>query len=250
MSEAPQSLAGKTALITGGAVRLGRATALAVAGQGADVVIHYHRSAAEAETLAEEIGRLGRRSWTLGADLADGEQAEGLMGRAIEAAGGVDILVNNASIYPTGRIDEVTAADIAVNMQIHAVAPLMLSRGLAGQGRGGKIVNFLDSRVGDYDRHHAAYHLSKRMLLTLTRMLALELAPAIAVNGVAPGLILPPAGQDPEAFEKLAGTNPMQRVGSSAEVTDAVLLLLRSEFITGQVIFVDGGRHMKGCVYG
>ena len=102
----------------------------------------------------------------------------------------------------------------------------------------------------DYDRAHAAYHLSKRMLFTLTRMMALEFAPQIRVNAVAPGLILPPPGQDASFLERMASTNPLGRHGDASDVADAVLFLTGAGFVTGQVIYVDGGRHMKGAVYG
>ena len=101
-----------------------------------------------------------------------------------------------------------------------------------------------------YVNRRKSDHLSKRMLFTLTRMMALEFAPTIRVNAVAPGLILPPPGEDLSYLENLVSNNPLHRVGSVDGITDAVLFLLRSEFITGQVIFVDGGYHMKGCVHG
>ncbi len=236
-------------MITGAAKRLGRATALALAGEGANVVVHYNRSANAAETAAEEIRAAGAAAWTLQADLSDPREVDSLMPRAIEAAGQIDILINNASIFQAGSIMEVTVEEIADNVQVHALAPLTLCRALARQGLDGHIINMLDSRVTDYDRDHAAYHLSKRMLLTLTRMLALELAPRIAVNGVAPGLILPPAGKDESYLRDLAHTNPMNRHGGAEDITDAVLYLLTSRFVTGQVMFVDGGRHMRGRVY-
>ncbi len=239
----------KTALVTGAAKRIGRATALAIAAEGANVAVHYNSSADAAGSLAEQIRQAGRQAWTLGADLANAAETEALMSRAIETAGPVDILVNNASVFPASRLADVTSAAIATNVHIHATAPLLLSRALAEQGRPGHIINFLDTRITDYDRTHVAYHLSKRMLATITRMLALELAPAIAVNAVAPGLVLPPPDQSPDAFEKLAATNPMHRVGSVAGVAETVAFLLKSDFITGQIIYVDGGRHMKGRVY-
>jgi hypothetical protein len=243
-------LAGRTALVTGAAKRLGRACALALARAGADVIIHYRRSEEEAAAVAEGVREAGRRAWTLQADLADTGEAAELMGRAVEAAGAVDILLNNASAFTDGRITEATAEEILSSVSLHAVAPLLLSRALAAQGRGGHVVNFLDTRVADYDREHAAYHLGKRMLFTLTRMLALELAPAVAVNAVAPGLILPPPGKDQRFLRDMARTNPMNRHGDADDVVQAVLFFLASPFITGQVIFVDGGRHMKGRVYG
>ena len=111
-------------------------------------------------------------------------------------------------------------------------------------------MNLLDSRITDYDREHAAYHLSKRMLFALTRMLALELAPRTIVNAVAPGLILPPEGKDEDYLRRMAHTVPLNRHGDAGDIEQAVLFLLRCEFVTGQVIFVDGGRHMEGRVYG
>ena len=243
-------LTGKTALVTGGARRLGRATALALAGCGADVVVHYCTSADEAGETAEAIRAAGRRAWVVQADLSDTNAADALGARAVEAAGGIDILVNNASPFPASRVLGFTAADLAESVQVGAMAPLQLARALAVGGRASDIVNFLDCRIVDYDRAHAAYHLAKRMLFSITRMLALELAPRVRVNAVAPGLILPPPGADESYLAAHAHTNPLERHGEARDVTGAVLFLLRSGFITGQVIYVDGGRHMKGCVYG
>ena len=242
-------LAGRIILITGAAHRIGRAIALAAAEAGADVVVHYHRSAGAADAAADAIRRCGRQAWTLRADLADPADAAMLIGRAVEVAGPIDILVNNASIFPTGLITEATDRDIIENVRVHAVAPLLLSRALAAQGRAGHIINLLDARITDYDRRHAAYHLSKRMLADLTRMLAVELAPAIAVNAVAPGLILPPAGEDESYLQRLAHTNPLNRHGDPVDVARAVLYLLGSTFVTGQTLYVDGGRHMRGSMY-
>ncbi|MBP8303792.1 MAG: SDR family oxidoreductase [Phycisphaerae bacterium] len=238
-----------TALITGAARRLGRALAWALAGQGADVVVHYHRSADEAASLVRDIRGLGVRAWPVQADLRDHAQVGGLFDLALREAGPIDVLVNNASVWPEETVWDMSEASLQAAMQIHVAAPLILSRCLAGQGRPGHIVNILDTRVTGYDKAHAAYHLSKRALLTLTRMLALELAPGVAVNGIAPGLILAPEGQDQTYLQRLAHTNPMNRHGHPQDVVDALLFLLRSRFVTGQVIYVDGGFHMKGHLY-
>ena len=163
----------------------------------------------------------------------------------------MDILVNNASAYPTDTVMDFSPEALLDSVRLHAAAPLVLARAMAARKpEAADVVNLLDSRMEDYDRQHASYHLGKRMLWTLTRMLALELAPAIKVNAVAPGLILPPEGKDETYLASLAHTNPLGRVGSLAEIVAAVRLLVESDFITGQVIYVDGGRHMKGCVYG
>lgn len=243
-------LMGKTALVTGAAKRLGRAIALALGSEGVKVVVHYGRSAAAAAQTADELRAAGVDAWTLQADLAQRETVASLFARAIELAGPIDILINNASIFRPDRVLDCAPEDIDLNLQIHAMAPLLLSRAMAAQARAGHIVNLLDSRITDYDREHAAYHLSKRMLLTLTRMLAVELAPGIAVNAVAPGLILPPAGKDESYLREMAHTNPLHRYGGPADIVQAVLYLLTSGFVTGQVLFVDGGRHMRGNMYG
>lgn len=249
MADSGKKLASRTALITGGAKRLGRATALALASEGADVVVHYRGSEADARNTATEIEKAGRRAWTLQADLADAAQAEALIPRAIRMAGPIDILINNASIFPIDQVVDFSPADLAVNVQVHAMSPLQLGRAFAAQNRSGDIINFLDSRVTDYDREHASYHLSKRMLYTLTRLLAVEFAPQIKVNAVAPGLILPPPGKDEAYLEQLKTTNFLQRYGRAEDIAAAVVFLLNSDFITGQVIFVDGGRHLKGRMY-
>jgi NAD(P)-dependent dehydrogenase (short-subunit alcohol dehydrogenase family) len=244
-------LLGQAALVTGAAKRLGRAIALALARAGADVVVHCRGSLAEAQVLAGELRGLGRRAWTAQADLGDAAQAEALFAGACRSAGGgLDIIVNSAAIFPQGRLDELDYADLDRNIRINALAPFVLGRALARSGRGGCIVNLLDSRVTDHDAEHAAYHLSKRLSATLTRMMALEFAPRVRVNAVAPGLILPPPGEDAGYLERLRGTNPLQRHGEPEDVADAVLFLARSAFVTGQTIFVDGGRHMRGAVYG
>ena len=126
----------------------------------------------------------------------------------------------------------------------------MIARAFGAQGIEGVIVNFLDTRIEDYDRKHAAYHLSKRMLYTLTRMMAIEFAPLVRVNAVAPGLILPPPGKDESYLAQLAHTNPLGRYGDPSHIVEAVLFLVRNDFVTGQVVFVDGGRHLKGKMYG
>ncbi len=249
MTDAGVSLAGKTALVTGAAKRIGRAIAMALAQSGVHVVVHYNRSAPDALALCEELQRLGVSAWAIGGDLMDAAQTARVFQEAVAQAGPIDLLVNNASIFERDTLWQATEESIAKNVRIHAVAPLILSRELAKQQRVAHVVNLLDTRVAVYDREHASYDLSKSMLLTLTRMLALELAPNVAVNAVAPGSILPPPGMSEAYLAKLAHANPQDRIGTPEDIADAVLFLLRSRFITGQVIYVDGGIHMKGRIY-
>ncbi|RPJ38839.1 MAG: SDR family oxidoreductase [Planctomycetaceae bacterium] len=249
MDDSGVSLSGKTALVTGAAKRIGRAIALALAQNGARVVVHHNRSEQDAAALCEEIEGIGVSAWMVKGDLVDPSQTEAVFKEAVDQAGPIDILVNNASIFEMETIWETTDESLCRNMRIHTTAALILSRNLAKQQRPGHIINLLDTRVVTYDKEHASYHISKRALLTLTRILALELAPDIAVNAVAPGLILPSAWQDESYLEKLAPTTPLRRHGSPADVVEAVLFLLRSRFITGQIIYVDGGYHMRGHLY-
>jgi len=239
-----QSLVGRTALVTGGARRLGRATARALASEGANVIVHYGRSEAEAEELAAELREGGREAWTLQADLERPEEVETLIPRALEQAGGLQILVNNASIFPPGSLAEANLGSLMRNVQVNAWAPFQLGRSFAEHARRGTIVNFLDTRVAGYDWKHVEYILSKKMLATLTEMTAVQFAPDITVNAVAPGLILPPPGKDESYLEALKDTVPLKRHGDAEDIADAVLFLVKSDYVTGQVIYVDGGRHL------
>jgi pteridine reductase len=199
--------------------------------------------------LCDEIRLAGVSAWPVQCDFSNLADVESVFQTVVSQAGPIDILVNNASIFCEDTLQQATGRSICDNVQIHAVAPLILARAMAQQGRPGHIVNMLDTRVTVYDRLHVSYHISKRVLLTLTRMLAMELAPNIAVNAVAPGLILPPEGKDESYLRNLSSTNPLHRHGDPSDVVEAILFLLRSRFITGQVIYVDGGYHMKGHMY-
>lgn len=239
-----EALAGQVALVTGAARRLGRAVTRALSGRGAGVVIHYGGSRAEAEALAEELRGKQQEAWTVQADLADPEQAESLAARAIEAAGRLDILVNNASIFEPDTLAKVRFEEVMKNAAVNAWAPFVLSRSFAERVERGGIVNFLDTRILGGDERHVSYILSKHLLAVLTRMTALAFAPKVRVNAVAPGLILPPPGEDESYLERLAERVPLKRHGGERDIVEAVLYLVQAEFVTGQVLFVDGGRHV------
>ena len=131
------------------------------------------------------------------------------------------------------------------HLQVNAWAPFVLSREFARLAGRGKIINLLDTKIISSDRTHVAYLLSKQMLAALTSMCALEFAPNVTVNGIAPGLILPPPGKDDSYLEQLAQTVPLKRRGSPDDIADAARYLLQSDFVTGQIIYVDGGRHLR-----
>jgi len=238
-------LAGKTALVTGAAKRIGREIALALADEGADIVIHFRSSADEAAELAAEVGARGAKSWAVKADFEKPEEYETLIERAVASAGSLDILVNSASVFGMEKLEDLTFESLMRNVEVNAWAPFVLARWFARLVGAGKIVNLLDSRIVGNDFSHAGYILSKRLLAALTEMLAVAYAPDIAVNAVAPGLILPPPGKDESYLERLRETVPLKRHGGAENVAEAVLFLVKSDFVTGEVVFVDGGRRLK-----
>jgi pteridine reductase len=237
-------LEGKTALVTGAGRRIGREISLALADAGVNIVAHYRRSSDDAQGLRRELTARGVKAWLIEADFEDVGETERLFPAVLQSSGPIDILVNNASVFLPDTIHEMDLPGLMRNIQVNAWAPFSLSRDFARQGRHGKIVNLLDSRIIGFDWSHAAYILSKRMFAALTEMTAVEFAPRITVNGVAPGLILPPPGKDQRYLEELADTVPLKRHGDAGDVVEAVLYLLKSDFVTGQVVFVDGGRHL------
>lgn len=240
------SLIGNTALITGGAKRIGRATALTLANEGVNVVIHYRSSADEALDTAKAIRDLGVQAWVIQADLAVEGEVGTLVDRATEMAGPLNILINNASAFPQATFDSVALDELLGSVTIDAWAPFALARRFADSPHARHIINMLDTRItSNYDWQHFAYNAAKYLLGLFTKMMAVKFAPQIQVNAVAPGLILPPEGKPPSYLEGLKDALPLKRVGSPECVSDAILFLLKSEFTTGQVIHVDGGRHLR-----
>jgi len=237
----------KTALVTGAARRVGRAIALDLARHGWDVAVHFHQSAADAAALAEEIGRLGRRAVPLSADLAREAETATLVGRAAAALGPLSCLVNNASLFEMDQIDTVTRESWDAHIETNLRAPLVLSQAFARQlpaAANGAIINLLDQRVWNLTPFFLSYTVAKSGLWTLTRTLALALAPRIRVNGIGPGPTLPSPRQTPEQFARQERAMPLQRGTTPAEICAAVRFILDAPAMTGQMIALDGGQHL------
>lgn len=237
----------KVALVTGGAVRLGRALTLALAGEGARVVIHYGSSAGPAAALVQDITANGGAALALQADLSQTSTARSLIERAVAHFGQVDILVNSAAIFKHGNWDDTTEENWDRHFAINLKSPFFLSQAFAAQvGRecAAHIVNIADWRGARPGADHIAYTLTKAGLIAMTQSLALALAPNIQVNAIAPGLILPPPGRDQGYLESKASQVPAQRIGSPQEIANALLFLLRSDFVTGDLLYVTGGEHL------
>ncbi|WP_291767460.1 SDR family oxidoreductase [Caldivirga sp. UBA161] len=236
---------GKTALVTGGSSRLGKVICNYLAREGVNVVIHYNSSREEALRVKEEITSLGVKSWVIKADLSKPNEVDELINESFKQAGEVNFLINNASVFPRVGLSDLSINGLNWIMQVNAWAPLMLTLRFANMVNEGKVINVLDSVVDGYNFERYAYYLSKVMLNAVTRSLALRLAPRIMVNAVAPGIILPAKDEDTGRVEAMINQVPLRRRGSPDDIAHAVLFLLENSYVTGQVIYVDGGEHLK-----
>ncbi|MDE0056618.1 MAG: SDR family oxidoreductase [Defluviicoccus sp.] len=235
------------ALVTGAARRIGRAIAEGLARRGHAVALHYRASAEDAGRAVDAIESAGGRAVALAADLADEPETGTLIARAEAALGPVTVLVNNASVFERDSVATASRESWDRHMETNLRAPFVLMQSMAAAlpaDRTGNIVNILDERVWNLTPHFVSYTLTKAGLWTLTRTMALALAPRIRVNGVGPGPTLPSPRQSPEQFERQAGMMPLGRGTSPAEVAGAVEFILRAPAMTGQMLALDGGQHL------
>jgi pteridine reductase len=236
-------LQGRVALVTGAAKRIGRAVAMRLATEGANVVIHYHGSKVEAKTAVEEIEKLGRKSVAFQADLCSVADIKRLFQRTAKQFGRLDILVNSAANFLPAHLEDTTEKIWDTALDTNLKAPFFLAQAAAPMLKksGGVIINFAD--IGGilpwpgYISHCA----SKAGVIMLTKCLAKALAPAVRVNAIAPGTIT--MSGDPSEWEAdFIRRAPLQRTGTTEDVADAVLYLVHAKFVTGQVLVLDGGR--------
>jgi len=238
------NLKGKTALVTGGALRIGRAICNGLASQGCNVVIHANRSVKQASSLAGKIRQSGADAFTVTGDLVTSGACELIVEKAIKLAGKLDILINNAGIFRRQSFLSASEKEIRNQLEVNIMAPIKLIRAFGTRVGKGKIVNLLDCHITSNMPGLGPYLLSKRALAELTKLAARELAPAITVNGIAPGPIISPATHN--AIHEKAGQLPLRKRPLVQELVKAMIFLLESDFITGQVLFVDSGQHLLG----
>ena len=240
---------GRTALVTGGARRIGRVLAERLASHGVAVVVHYRDSGDEAAAAVAAIREMGGEAWRLQGDLAISETAAALVDRAVETAGRpLDILVNNASIFEQGGLLDTDPETWDRHQAVNLRAPMVLARAFAAQiseDGAGNIINLNDFRASRPGPDHFAYTISKVGLQGLTRSLALELAPKIRVNELALGAVLAPEGAHEDYIHTLRSEIPAGTFPSPHEVAHAMLFLLENASVTGQTLYIDGGRHLK-----
>ena len=238
----------RVALVTGGGRRIGRALCLDLAAQGFAVAVHHHRSAADADAVAAAIRRAGGRAVALGADLARETEVETLMERAAAVLGPVGCLVNNASLFERDEAASVTRASWDAHIETNLRAPFLLTQRLAAAlpaDADGVVINLLDQRVWSLTPHFVSYTVSKSALWTLTRTLALALAPRIRVNGIGPGPTLPSPRQSEEQFRRQCASVPLGRGTTPEEICAAARFILAAPALTGQMIALDGGQHLQ-----
>lgn len=215
-----QELRGKTALITGGASKIGREIAEALAKEGVNIIVHYNKNKRGAQALCDYLEDLGVRAYKIKTDFEKKEEREELIEKAISITKEFTILINNASIYKSP--EEGSFEEFMKNLEINAWTPYFLSMKFAEKVKRGEIINMLDARIDDFHSRDFFYIISKQVLATITKRLSLELSPNIRVNGIAPGHIIPSKGK--KLIDKL---------------TSKIILLLKSPSMNGKIIYVD-----------
>lgn len=244
---------GKTALVTGGAHRVGKAITLALAAAGAHVVINYNSSSEAANQTASEAEALGVGALPIQADVSDYAAVRAMVAQARTRFGGVDILVNAASWFKTTPfpMEDITNWHRVTRILLdgafycaNEIAPMMLARGA------GSIVNIIDLSAWEPAPDFLAHSVGKAGLLAMTRQLAFDLAPTITVNAVAPGPVLPPPDYTQEQRDQTAAMTLLGRWGTAQDVADTVLFLIQSNYITAETITVDGGQRHAGGKFG
>lgn len=238
-------------MVTGGAKRVGRAVVLELAQAGCDVAIHCRESQSDAEEVAREVARLGRRATVVTGDLCDPDTWPAVVSEAVASLGALDVLVNNASSFLTDRPGTLEAFDLGAwdrMLRVNLTAPVALCHHAAehlGRSGRGRVVNLVDASIERPWPSHLAYCASKAGLAAMTKALARAMAPEVCVYGVAPGIAVFPDEYSAELREKLTRRVPAGRAGTPEEVAHLVRFLVETgSYITGETVRIDGGRHL------
>ena len=225
---------------------MGKAMALFLARKGYSIAIHYNHSDVEARALAKELlcHYPSQRFCTFQANMEDLPKVEGLMDEIERRMGIPNLLINNASIFEAGSIAETRLELLERMMTVNFTAPFLLMQDFSRRQTNGVIVNIADCRIMKNNSAHSAYTLSKKALWELTKMAAVEFAPSVRVNALAPGLVLPPEGKDENYLKQLAGNIPLRRPGGMDPVLKSLDYILGNDYLTGQLLFCDGGENL------
>ncbi len=239
-------LTGRVALVTGAGRRVGQALALDLGGAGARVAVHYHGSATGAGETVSRLQALGVEARTFAADLSDARAAGALVDSVADAFGQLDVLVNSAGIMQHVAVADVTPEDWDTTFAINLRSQFFTSQAAARRmGAGGVIVNMADLAGFEAWTGYVPHCVSKAGVVALTRALAHALGPGIRVNAIAPGAVLLPEGMDHAMADRLTRTTPLKRLGSPGDVVRAMRYLIDADYVTGETLIVDGGRHVR-----
>ena len=239
------NLSGKTALVTGGARRVGKALAVALGRAGAEVVINYNSSAKEAEETVRELEAAGVRATSFQADVSKKSDIDALIEHIEKKHGRLDTLVNSASLFERAKFADITEEDWRSVLDVNLTGPFLLSQAalpLLEAGEGSNIINIVDLAAIQPWPSYAHHSVSKAGLMQLTKVMARALAPKVRVNAIAPGTVLPPDGYDGTGGDGTSDRRVVEPTGTPDDVVKAMFYLLESPFVTGQTIIVDGGR--------
>ena len=239
------------ALVTGAAKRIGRDMALNLALMGYDVLIHYNNSKKEAELLAQKIRKdFDVKCEIFKCDLSDVKQVKKLAEFAKKEFSNWNLLINNASIFNKSKFLTAPDSELIDNLNTHLISPLILSKEFARNVekksiKDAQIINMIDKNIVRYDTSYFYYLLSKKSLAELTKMLAVEIAPHVRVNGIGPGFILNPIDEPSAEMQNIVKKIPLKTKGELENIWQAIEFLLKNKFVTGQILFIDGGASLN-----
>lgn len=232
------------ALVTGGATRLGLAFAMSLAQRGYDIAIHYHSSKDSAERAAKDIESLGVSCQVFQADLSC-DQPGDLVKQVTDHFPRLELLINSASAYEAASIANTSLALLQQQFSVNFFAPFILTQAFVKECKSGAVINILDNKIEFQQNDYAAYLLSKKTLAEFTRLAAIEYAPNIRINGIAPGVVLPGEERTEDYVSWRIENIPLQQQGSVEDLLRAMNFLIDSKFVTGQIITVDGGENIN-----
>ena len=232
-------------LITGAAQRVGKYIALSLAETGYDIAVHYNESENEAVRLADQIKNMGITCEIFHADLSCPDEAGSLIEQVSDKFANLNVLINNASVFNACSLMDTSYDFLKRNFDINLFSPLLLTREFAKRCRNGQVINILDSNITKNQTSYFPYLMTKKALADFTRQAAVELAPDIRVNGIAPGLVLPGKNETEQAIKKFIKNSPLQEKAETDDIVDSIKFLLTANHVTGQILYVDSGKHLK-----
>ncbi len=233
-----------TALVTGGAKRIGEAIALELATMGYSIALHYNRSQGSARTVAREIKKKGGRCELFACELTDATAVSQLISQVCRKFSKLNLLVNSASVFQTSKFNAKNLEIFDNHFNVNLKAPFILSSEFFRLCKKGQIINLLDSNIVKNRTSYISYLLTKKCLAEMTKLAAVEFAPHIRVNGICPGLILPPKGENNDYLARMSARVPLQRQGGVSHIRQSIRFLVENDYLTGQFIFNDGGEHL------